>query len=490
MDLHGIKASFVELAQLYEQSNAGSRQNTAGLFSQGQLFQATVTGKDRSLYTIDIGQKQVIRAESPIPLQIGQQLELQVAATSPKTELQIVSDPLAGRISGSLYLLDRQESLAKILASITSSKYFSQLADTSRQTFTFMQEATASPQPGQQAANIQAGNLTNALLTAVLQALQGPPGQTSADIQSLKPLLQQMSESAAKESLSASQLNQFQQIIQSNNPQIYATEHESLGVNLTRLQALLNTIGKAQPQNSLLSRQLFNFFNNSLTFFPSQELCSILELSVNTDTLHRQAATDADNQLQQLIQRLGLNMEQLFAEGKNQQAQATLKFALLELNQHMGEEFRPQQSPSSQLLQTVDLYQMIQLRLAGESLFFLPLPFSFLEQGFLLIDNEESLSQEHERPEARTYSLHLSLEGLGNLKIEVRQLDNRASIHIYTEDREKLNFIKEESGNLQSQLSAVELHSLQFTVQKEKPVNTLISKVLTNKTTRLLNTKA
>jgi hypothetical protein len=50
----------------------------------------------------------------------------------------------------------------------------------------------------------------------------------------------------------------------------------------------------------------------------------------------------------------------------------------------------PGSGQADQITRTIELYQLLQIRLASEALFFLPLPFSFLEQGFLLVDGDQS----------------------------------------------------------------------------------------------------
>lgn len=70
-----------------------------------KIVKATVAegGQDRVL--LELGNRRFV-AETRTPLQTGDKLNLLVTATTPRVELQIVQDPLRGRLGHSLYLLN------------------------------------------------------------------------------------------------------------------------------------------------------------------------------------------------------------------------------------------------------------------------------------------------------------------------------------------------------------------------------------------------
>ncbi len=68
---------------------------------------------------------------------------------------------------------------------------------------------------------------------------------------------------------------------------------------------------------------------------------------------------------------------------------------------------------ADQLVRSIELFQLLQIRLAGESLFFLPLPFSFLDQGYLLVDADQGRDPDRQGDEQAhpRYELHLRRKG-------------------------------------------------------------------------------
>ena len=179
-------------------------------------------------------------------------------------------------------------------------------------------------------------------------------------------------------------------------------------------------------------------------------------------------------------------MERLLVEGKSTEAARTLKFALLEAAQSSIAEDR--HSPSvERLLHNLELHQLLQMRLAGQSLFFLPLPFSFLQQGYLLVDRDQSggqqeESQEQNRQPVQTAALHLQLEGLGNLRIDIAQSDDSITLKFQTEHMEQAKYLAGFREELTSWLTSGTLVSAQFLVGAKEPVKALLARILGDNT--------
>ena len=194
-------------------------------------------------------------------------------------------------------------------------------------------------------------------------------------------------------------------------------------------------------------------------------------------------------ELEQFINRLGTNLEQLLATGKQEEAAQTLKSALLEIS-HIFSENTKIQPQADQLTATIQLYQMLQIRLAGEAIFFLPLPLSFLNQGYLLVEPDHKQEGEQQpRMENNKYSLHLNLEGLGNLKVDLQQQAGGMRLRFFAEDSEKAKFLSENRDDLQQWLTATTLESVQFLTGAEDPTKQLLAR-MTSGPASLLNTRA
>lgn len=193
--------------------------------------------------------------------------------------------------------------------------------------------------------------------------------------------------------------------------------------------------------------------------------------------------------LHELINRLGLNLEQLLTEDRQEEAVHTLKNGLLESSRLLA----PSEIPAgkiNQLLQILDLFQLLQIRLAGESLLFVPLPLPFLDQGYLLVDDRSQTEQQDEEQEAGwTYSLHLKLRNLGNVRIELRQSGEKLWVRFFCEDGKRQQFLAGLRDELQKQMSPRRLESVIFGTGAGEPVPELLEKVVTEEI-GVINTRA
>ena len=89
--------------------------------------------------------------------------------------------------------------------------------------------------------------------------------------------------------------------------------------------------------------------------------------------------------LKQLIDNLGLNLEQLLARGDKNSAVHTLKAALLEIA-HSFSTASSIAETTNKILTTLELFQLTQLQVATDTQLIFPLPLPFIEQGYLIIE--------------------------------------------------------------------------------------------------------
>jgi len=127
------------------------------------------------------------------------------------------------------------------------------------------------------------------------------------------------------------------------------------------------------------------------------------------------------------------------------------------------------------------------MRLANQSLFFLPLPFSFLQQGYLLVDQEQSGgqqedSQEQSRQPVQSAALHLQLEGLGNLHIDISQSGDQITLKFHTEHMEQAKYLSEYREELEGWLTSGTLVAAQFLVGAKEPAKALLARILGDNT--------
>lgn len=242
-----------------------------------------------------------------------------------------------------------------------------------------------------------------------------------------------------------------------------------LGKNIdihSLFKSLQNTSPSALANISPLSRQtLESFF-----LFNQQQL----------------SGSDSGVLLKQLIDRLGLSFESLLARGNGKEASQTLKAALLEVAQiFKGAELIADKT--SQLINTLELYQLAQLQLEKENFLIFPLPIPFLEKGYLLVEDKKSDNTKNST-EDRRFSLHLSLGGLGNLRIDILKNPEGLFLRFISDSQEKLDFIKTFQDDLLLQMIGTEISGISFSREPLDTAADLLKKLLPDGES-LVNTK-
>lgn len=180
-----------------------------------------------------------------------------------------------------------------------------------------------------------------------------------------------------------------------------------------------------------------------------------------------------------LVDRFGLSLEALLARGDKNIPGQSLKAALLEIVQLYNG------SPdilknAKELLGTLELFQLTQLQLLKNNTLIFPLPFPFLEKGYLLIDNYQNYSQKdtQENEETISFSLHLTLIELGNLKIDFNQSPEGIFLRFHSDSKEKSNFIQEYIEELSSTLSDPPILGISYSEDVKDPSSELLEKLL------------
>lgn len=179
--------------------------------------------------------------------------------------------------------------------------------------------------------------------------------------------------------------------------------------------------------------------------------------------------------LKQLIDQLGLSLEHLLAKGDKESASNTLKAALLEL----GQSFKGADTVAehtNRILTTLELFQLAQVQMDGRDRQFLfPLPLPFVEQGFLLIENNGQQSGQEDYAEKNVrFSLHLTMSDLGHLRIDFFHTQAGLYVRFHTDSPEKTTFVSQFSDDLQQVISEVPLLSLTFASDATDPVGDLM----------------
>ena len=190
-------------------------------------------------------------------------------------------------------------------------------------------------------------------------------------------------------------------------------------------------------------------------------------------------SVDSGQNLKQLLDRLGLNLESILAKGnKLQNGTQSLKSALLEINTILksGNELA---ETTNKLLGTIELYQMAQLRLSSENLLIFPLPLPFLNHGYLLVDKDSGEQQtESDRKSNRRFSLHLNLEPIGNIEISFLDVSDGIYIRFLCDTKAKADFANSFQGELKEMITSCDILGLSFGTGAGNPAQALIQQLI------------
>jgi hypothetical protein len=471
-------------------------------FTAGQILTATVTSQEApTLFTLQTGGQQ-LAVESSGHLRVGQQLTIEVTALSPQLRLQIRADtPVNQRINTSLHLLAHQGQVFSQIASLAqSARHSAQLSTAAQQTLQQMQTSLEAFSPGSpQITSMIAG------IAGRLQSLTpgASPAQTVDTMHAVGRLLQQIAGSAAVSSpIQEEAADLARALLTLRGPADAATAQAMLPVPsgepaaapLGNLADLVRQLGAINPSLAALLLPMLTPSGRQPLPAGDQLMEQLLSLLTRTglESAAGEKAPVDGRSLQQTLHTVGMNLERLLAEGKGPEAANTLKFALLEMANTATQPAQMQQA--EEMLQSIQLAQLLNLRLSADSIFFMPLPFPFLHSGFLLIDtekerNKESRDQTKGGGNAQVVHMHLQLEGLGNLQIDIHQDGEAIGLTFYAEDGERARFIGEHREELRQQLSAGQLHSVQFLIGAKEPVKQLLAQ-LVHGSTGMINTTA
>ena len=181
--------------------------------------------------------------------------------------------------------------------------------------------------------------------------------------------------------------------------------------------------------------------------------------------------------LRQLIASLGLNLEANLARGHAGEMEGPLKSALLEVLQ-LDRSGTGLPETTEHVLKLLEMFQFCQLKLTRVDVFFLPLPLPFLDQGFIVADQQKQQQSEAGNPAPCRLSLHLSLQNLGDLRIDLLHDPRGLFIRFVCDSQEKADFVAAYKEELAHALNYVPLFDITFAAGAESPVNALLAKMI------------
>jgi hypothetical protein len=202
------------------------------------------------------------------------------------------------------------------------------------------------------------------------------------------------------------------------------------------------------------------------------------EVLLSWATMQKQDIQSLDGAgLQQLIKNLGLTHEANLARVKSEQIEGALKGALLEtLSLKKAGTDLPEQA--GRPLQLLELFQFCQIKLARQDVLFLPLPLPFLDQGFIIADQPKDQQADEMKAPPFRLSLHLSLQNLGDLRIDLVHEPQGFFIRFICDSQKKADFVAAYKDELMHDVKSVPLHDIAFTAGIDSPADALIARMI------------
>lgn len=522
-------------------SGGGNKAQSGYQSQQGQIVQAKVTQiLANSLFELDVGSQKIL-ARSEAKLSAGQVLQLEVLKTSPEIELKIIS-PQQSQFSGkSLTLLHNNFDITNLFEQLGRSNNIplGNLTKASQETLSqFIQLQNDSLGLKEDTRQV---TLFIERFTTLLQASEKNPQQLLSQLNSsykeLADLMTQLPAVPQAETLAAVSLPDIKSPLAANIFELIQTRAQLLTTagpqdNMSPLAAKVQelilsraqTLTAATPQeisspltaniNELLQSsakhsditQIIEQINAALGIQPTGALSnppatigtqlqnSIFSLLQQFTSMSSQTSSslpgsyvsdqsvlgqkEGGQVLKQMIDNLGLRFEALLAKGKSHEAAQTLKAALYDIAQQFSNSKNVAEI-TNKILNTLELFQQVQLHFDSEKQIIVPLPLPFLEQGFLVVDKDDQEENNGTAEQkARNFSLYLSLKELGNMRIDFNNADAGINLRFNCESSEKAEFVSAHKEQLEQTITSVKLLSVLFTDKAADPASELLRKMV------------
>jgi len=182
--------------------------------------------------------------------------------------------------------------------------------------------------------------------------------------------------------------------------------------------------------------------------------------------------------LKQLIDGLGLNLEQLLAGGDKNSAVHTLKAALLEIAHSFSTASNIAET-THKILTTLELFQLAQLQVTSDTQLILPLPLPFIEQGYLIFERDGKESETNDTsPTENRFSLHMTVSDLGNLQVDFLKNGEGLFIRFRADSKEKAEFLEAFSTDLKKAITDIPLINISFSSDAPDPIQDLVRQLV------------
>lgn len=428
-----------------------------------QVLQAAVLSVAADQVVLDFGEH-TLTATTRQPLTAGQKLNLQVITTEPQLQFQVVDgkgDPSLLRL---LHLFDHRSELGAKLSNLLSQRPASANSVPANSTAPSTSQNFTAPQPSAPSASAPQSNIP---LTT-----QGAAGESAAALnQGLgRAPLDSVSPRSVPTPVAVPATDR---VTQPQNTQT-TVPNQPLSTSVVGQNNATTVPTIPLPFSSLTEGGLGPLQRQALEGALAPQQWAQLE-QLSSRMMGDMSAADS-KLVVNLARMLGLDFEALLAKDQLDQANAGLKgmLAALKSNGELPESVRDN---ASQMSQQLDILQLCRLRLAQEGILFLPLPFEFLEQGYVLFEQPEQGSDGNGDAGGHLVSLNLTLGQLGPMQVNLLFEQQALFVRIKCQDEATVSVVEGYCDELHESLQPFSIRSIQVTPGAQDPALTLLDRL-------------
>ncbi len=457
-----------------------------------QVIQATVVSTTADQVVLDFGKHTITAhtsntANTQQPLATGQKLNLQVVSTEPQLQFQVVDgkgDPSLLRL---LHLFDHRSELGLQLSNLLLQRPSSSGSANSANVASANSPATTSAQNiSGPVVNPPQGNVTQPATSMITQNtasdLSASPSQGlsrgATDSAILRP---------ASPAVAAQTTNRGVPTPQSQNaavPNQLTSKLVAGQGNTATTQPLAvppPTVGAATVAGVPLPSPL-PLTQGSLLPVQRQTLEGALmpQQWAQLEHLSTQMASDMSTSnskfVLNLARMLGLDFEALLAKDQLDAANAGLKGTLTALKNH-SEVAESVRETAAHMSQQLEVLQLCRLRLAQDGILFLPLPLEFIEQGYVLFEQQGQNDSGADGADGHLVSLNLTLQQLGSMQVNLLFEQQALFVRIKCQDEATVTLVEEYCDELRESLQPFSIRSIQVVAGAQDPALTLLDRL-------------
>ncbi len=500
----------------------GVSQQVGNQLELGQMLKATVLEAiPDNRFLLEAGGNRVL-IQSQTQLSVGQMLDVEVAGTPSKLEFNLLPSSVHQLFGQALSTTAKTQDLTSIFSLLQqiSPSQLQKLNNSSSQTLesfsrllmAILPQQTSNPQVSSQQVLAQYIDLATTQLNSLVAG-----GNQSSAVNGIKSIVQDISQffitkgevqslPSAKllDNLSTNGKNILESIysLQGKNQQAGTSRSADQAPSSILSEVATNKIlqsvglnpqnpfvqGKADAPITLLNKGFGELFfllkspesiNLLLTSssLRSGFLSSTQQQSITLMQSPQQLGNEKSGAVfKDLVNKLGLNLENNLASGNKEAATQTVKLALLDMLQN-DQISKSVQESGQQALKTIEFYQLAQLQLNRDNSQIFPLPFDFLQKGYLLVeDYDKGKNSDDNNSAYARFTLFLTLRQLGNLKIEFHNDGSGLSIKFMSESKETSEFIAGYRDELKDSITNVSVKNISFIEGTEDPLTELVQK--------------